>query len=361
MSGGVVERVALLANGSQDSAAGVRAARIAGALDELDVEVLFREGSRLADARRFAAAARRAAVVYAVDLAGAPLLGAVFRSHSAKLVIDTGDAPSAFFQVVRARRSKIAAARLMEAYAYRAASAFVVRGAYHPEYLRERGFRKDVHVVPDGVDLAAFRRVEDDGLREQLGLAGAFTVGIQGHFTWYPELGGGLGWELLHAIALRRDLPLHAVLIGDGQGIPELRRLAGELGISDRLHVIGRVPYESLAPHLAMCDVCLLTQTNDPSSWVRTTGKLPVYLAAGRYVLATRVGTAVDVLPDEMLLDYDGSWDRAYPMRLADAIARVERDPQRAEKGWALRPLAARFDYATIAAEAAAVVRGVAG
>jgi glycosyltransferase involved in cell wall biosynthesis len=162
-------------------------------------------------------------------------------------------------------------------------------------------------------------------------------------------------------MALCPDVPVHALLIGDGDGLPELRRLADELHISDRLHVIGRVPYRSLARYLAICDVCLLTQTNDPSSWVRTTGKLPVYLAAGRYVLATRVGTAVDVLPDEMLLDYDGAWDRNYPKRLANAISRVARDPGRAEKGWALRGAASRFDYRTIATQAAAIVRTLAG
>ena len=86
-----------------------------------------------------------------------------------------------------------------------------------------------------------------------------------------------------------------------------------------------------------------------------------MYLAAGRYLLATRVGTAVDVLPDEMLLDYHGAWDQSYPARLADAIARVERDPARVEKGWALRELAPRFDYRSIAGQAADVVRGVAG
>lgn len=356
-----MRNITFIANGPEGSPAAVRAARIADALHGFDVEVLIRRASRRADGRRYAAAAGRAAVVYAVDLAAAPLLGALFRSRSAKLIIDTGDAPSAFLRVVRARGARIAAAHIMEAYAYRAAGAFVVRGTYHPQFLRAQGFGKEVHVVPDGVDLDAFRPVDGDGLREQLGLTDAFTVGIQGHFTWYPRLGGGLGWELLHAIALRPDLPIHAVLMGDGHGLAELRRLAEELGISDRLHVIGRVPYRSLARYLAICDVCLLTQTNDASSWIRTTGKLPVYLASGRYVLATRVGTAADLLPDEMLLDYHGSWDRSYPARLADAIARVARDPERVEKGWALRELASRFDYRTVAAQAADVVRGVAG
>ena len=105
-----MQKVTLIANGAEGSAAAVRATRIAGALDEFDVEVLFRKGSRLADGRRFAAAARRAAVVYAVDLASAPLLGALFRSSSAELVVDTGDAPSEFLRVVGAPRSEIAAA-----------------------------------------------------------------------------------------------------------------------------------------------------------------------------------------------------------------------------------------------------------
>ena len=207
-----MRKVTLIANGAEGSAAEVRATRIGDALDEFDVDVLCRQGSRLADAGRFAAAARRADVVYAVDLASAPLLGALFRSSSATLVVDTGDAPSAFLRVVDASRAEVAAARLMEAYAYRAAGAFVVRGAHHPRFLREQGCSKDVHVVPDGVDLDAFRLVDGDGLRERLGLTDAFTIGVQGHFTWHARLGGGLGWELLHAIALRPDRPFHAVL-----------------------------------------------------------------------------------------------------------------------------------------------------
>ena len=67
-------KVRLIANGAEGSATEVRATRIAGALDEFDVDVVCRKGSRLADARRFAAAVPRTDVVYAVDLASAPLL-----------------------------------------------------------------------------------------------------------------------------------------------------------------------------------------------------------------------------------------------------------------------------------------------
>ena len=295
-------------------------------------------------------------IAYAVDLAVVPVLAGVAASLRSRFIVDTGDAPAAFFDLVGMGMPRRIAARGLERLAYGAADLIIVRGSHHAHDLRQRGYRR-VRVIPDGVDLAVFRPTEDVELRRRLGLADVFTVGIQGHFTWYPSLGGGMGWELIHAIALRRDLPIHAVIIGDGPGIAELRLLASELGIADRLHVLGRVPYSELPLYLGLCDVCLLTQTNDPSSWVRTTGKLPGYLATGRYVLATRVGTAADVLPDEMLLDYYGSWDLSYPERLAGRIAEVMQDPGWRDKGLALQTLAEQFDYGCVAREAADAIR----
>ena len=321
------------------------------------MRIVHRVGRRAGDGARFAAASVRADAVYAVDLAVVPVaVGAVRAAAGTTLVVDTGDSPADFLRLVSAGRSRVAAARLMERVAFGAADLVVVRGAYHEAQLRAGGV-ENVTVVPDGVDLSVFRPREDADLRRRLGLDGAFTVGIQGYFTWFPALGGGMGWELVHAMAARPDLPLRAVLIGDGPGLAEIRRLAHRLGVGDRVHVVGRVPYADLPRYLGLCDVCLLTLTDDPSSWVRTTGKLPGYLATGRYVVATRVGTAADLLPEEMLLDYHGHWDRSYPGRLAERLAEVVADPDRREKGLALVPLAERFDYDRVAREAAAAIR----
>ena len=38
--------------------------------------------------------------------------------------------------------------------------------------------------------------------------------------------------------------------------------------------------------HLSIMDVCISTQSNDLVGMVRTTGKLPLYLAYGKYVIA---------------------------------------------------------------------------
>ena len=326
-----------------------------------DVRIVHRAGGRAGDGARFAAASARAEVIYAVDLAVAPVVAGVLGSagRGTKLVVDTGDSPADFLRLVSAGRSRVAAARLMERVALGAADLVVVRGAYHRTQLRERGVA-NVTVVPDGVDRTVFRPWEDADLRRRLGLDDAFTVGIQGYFTWFPTLGGGMGWELLQAMVARPDLPIRAVLIGDGPGLAEVRLLAHRLGVGDRVHVIGRVPYADLPRYLGLCDVCLLTLTDDPASWVRTTGKLPGYLAAGRYVLATRVGTAADLLPEEMLLDYHGPWDRAYPERLAERLAEVIADPDRRDKGLAVTALAERFDYDRVARAAADAIRATA-
>jgi glycosyltransferase involved in cell wall biosynthesis len=106
-----------------------------------------------------------------------------------------------------------------------------------------------------------------------------------------------------------------------------------------------------------MMDVCLSTQTNDLPGQVRTTGKLPLYLAAGRYILASKVGEAARVLPEEMLVEYDGTVDRSYPARLADRIERLLADPSILVRGCANVALArTAFDYDVLTNQVASVI-----
>lgn len=348
--------VVFLANGPAGSAAAERGRRIAVATNAR-TRVLHRDAGRLRSVWDLARETRsiHPDLVYCVDLAAVPVAVGALSGRTAQLVVDTGDYPSAFLRQVGAGRAKVAAALMMEEVVYRRANAVVVRGRHHAAVMRGHGVRR-VEVIPDGVDLSVVRPVSDLALRAHLGLDDVLTVGTAGHFTWYEALGGGLGWELVHALARLRDLPVHGVLIGDGPGIAHLRLLAAGLGVEERLHILGRVPYEQYARYLGLIDVCLLTQTNDPSSWVRTTGKLPGYLAAGRFVLASAVGTAVDVLPDEMLIPYEGRWDETYPQKLADRLRSLIADPSRLAAGSDIPSKASEFEYSHIAARAAALI-----
>jgi hypothetical protein len=88
------------------------------------------------------------------------------------------------------------------------------------------------------------------------------------------------------------------------------------------------VPYQQLPSYLNLIDVCLSTQTNDLVGQVRTSGKLPLYLAAGRYVLASEVGEAAFVLERRMLVKYEGVKDTAYPLRLVERIREILHRPE---------------------------------
>lgn len=354
--------VAFAVNGPEGSAAGERAVRIGERMPEATVRVLYRDTGRTGALASMVSSLRDRPpdVVYAMDLAATPIAAWLIGAPRARLIVDTGDTPRQFLDLIQAPLAARCAASVLERVGYRRSSRVVVRGPHHAEQLRSAGHRH-VKVIPDGVDLSFFRPHDVATLRHQLGLADALTVGVQGNFTWYPGLGGGLGWELIEAMGRRRDLDVRAVLIGDGPGIAKLRELAAEHGVAGRVHVMGRVPYRDLPRYLSLCDVCLLTQTDDPSSWARTTGKLPGFLAAGRHIIATRVGTASDLLPEAMLLDYRGSWDRTYPDRLGDRLAELcaDRD-QTIASGLELRTLAATFDYDSIAQHCADEILAVA-
>ncbi len=126
---------------------------------------------------------------------------------------------------------------------------------------------------------------------------------------------------------------MKGVLIGDGSGIPFLREQCRQYGIEDQVIFTGRVAYEALPEYLCAVDICLSTQSNDVVGQVRTTGKLPLYMATGRYVLATRVGEASLVLPDEMLVDYEGVVDPSYPGRLAERLRGLLAEPRPVARG----------------------------
>jgi glycosyltransferase involved in cell wall biosynthesis len=93
---------------------------------------------------------------------------------------------------------------------------------------------------------------------------------------------------------------------------------------------------------------------------VRTTGKLPLYLAADAYVLASDVGEAALVLPREMLVEYRGVVDRDYPAKLAERLRGLLADPDRlALKGANAARAREQFDYGVLVRRVRQVIEGV--
>ena len=169
------------------------------------------------------------------------------------------------------------------------------------------------------------------------------------------------GWDLIEMLRLLKDRPVKGVMIGSGSGITRLKFLCREYGIEDKILFLGHVLYGELPRHLNLIDICLSTQTNNLVGQVRTTGKLPLYLAAGRYILASNVGEAAIILDEEMLVDYQGTKDQNYPLRLSQRVLSVLDHPEKLEcvaRNIALAKT--RFDYAILADRMKQILRAMA-
>jgi glycosyltransferase involved in cell wall biosynthesis len=324
-----------------------------------DATLVCHRGNRLERVRHFLDTLRAARpdIVYIVD----PIYAAVaaiwlYRAtHRTRVVVDTGDL---VYQVAREMGqvgwARLAIVNWAEQTALRMARAIVVRGSFHRELLLKQGYTPSaVTFIPDGVDLSVFHPMDSTDLRGQLGFRpNEIVVGGVGTIDWSTRRRVCFGWDLIESLSLLRDLSVKAILIGDGNGRSILEARAKELGVADGIAFTGCIPYAELPRAINAMDICLLTQLNTPLGWVRTTGKLPLYLACDRYIIASQVGEAARVLePFDMFLPYvGGGRDVEYPLRLAEKIRDLTNHPEQIRlNGKGVKIARQYFDYDALA------------
>ena len=325
-------RVVLLVHGGPESIEAVRARGLIQDYPSDQIQLLFREGSRRAttahwhrDIKRF-----EPDLLYVINTAlpGCPMACWCKLAHGLPFILDTGDA---VFAMARSAGSvstvKLPFFYLTESLTQNLARTIVVRGTRHQEFLRNQGY-PNVALIRDGCHpVTALDEAAVGALRKQLGLNDSFVVGLMGSLVYSPRLGICYGWDLIQALSHLRDFPIKGLMIGDGAGRSWLESQARSHGVADRIVFCGRIPYAEVPLYLNLLDVALSTQTNNLPGQVRTTGKLPEYMAAGRFILASRVGEAALVLPETMLLDYHGDVDPKYPERLATRLREFQGHP----------------------------------
>jgi glycosyltransferase involved in cell wall biosynthesis len=329
--------VVFLVNGPVNGPIGERARSFAERLDDrYQIVVAYRASGRVRSIVEFVTLLKREhpQLCYVFDMAYSGIIAGLIAKMAwgIKLAVDTGDAA---YELARSAGLRgplgLGLTWLMERIALRMADHVVVRGTFHRELLAGRGI--DATVIQDGIDTKTFSAGQAGDVRARLGLDGVLSVGFLGSLVWSQRLQMGYGWDLVEAIRILRDEPVKGILIGAGTARPILEARAREYGLGDRMLFLDPVPYAEVPRYLAAIDVWLSTQTNDIPGNVRTTGKLPLYLAAGRYVLATDVGEAALVLPPEMRIEYRGTVDQEYPARLADRLRGLIRHRERLAAG----------------------------
>jgi glycosyltransferase involved in cell wall biosynthesis len=178
-------------------------------------------------------------------------------------------------------------------------------------------------VVRLGIELEERVAGERNGRAESrryLGIPdGRFAVGWIGRMTGVKRTD-----DVLVSFKQLRDDGVDAVLcmVGDGPDRRQLERRAKELGLIRETLFLGY--QEDVAPYYAAFDALVLPSGNEgtPVSVIEA-------LAAGRPVVATRVGGVPDVVRDgeDGFLVEAGATDE-----LAERLARLARDPQLRER-----------------------------
>ncbi len=132
-------------------------------------------------------------------------------------------------------------------------------------------------------------------IREQLGIPESTLVfGLVGSLTWNRRIGYCYGQELVRAVMRTGREDVRVLVVGDGDGLPNLAELAGsERG--RRVLLPGRVPREEVGAYLQAMDVASLPQSVDRVGSFRYTTKLSEYLAAGLPVVTSQIPAAYDL------------------------------------------------------------------
>ncbi len=267
------------------------------------------------------------------------LTGLIGRGMGKKFIYEAGDVDCT---LARSQRKLIGSAIicLFEYAALHFSHLTVVRGTYHRKYLKKKKIKK-ICVIRDSIEIKNIPS-ERVTLKKMYNLTDKLTIGICGNFIWNPRLKNTYGWEILKALSILKDKRVYGVFIGNGNGIPHLKAMAREMGVEDRVVFTGRVPPDKVLEYLSIIDIATSTQFGEVG-WVRTTAKLPTYLGTERYILASDVGEAHLLLPEEFRLPYKGIIDENYPYLIAKRIKKILNHPEILNHRKGLKKIAEKY------------------
>ena len=105
--------------------------------------------------------------------------------------------------------------------------------------------------------------------------------------------------------AQRPDLDIRLDLYGRGDTEPELRALAAELGIADRLTFHGRIPIDDVPAAVAAADIGLAPTRFDRFTSITLSTKVYEYAAMGKPVVASRLPMVAATFPAGTVASYE--------------------------------------------------------
>jgi PEP-CTERM/exosortase A-associated glycosyltransferase len=186
--------------------------------------------------------------------------------------------------------------RALETYALKNADAVTTICEGLRRDIVARGIAADkVTVIPNAVDIDKFAvgGVADQALKHKLGLQDMRLIGFIGSFYAYEGLD-----VLLRAVpAMLARLPdLRVLLVGGGPQDAQLRQLAKDLNIADKVVFTGRVPHEQVQQYYDLLDVLVYPRLSMRLTDLVTPLKPLEAMAQGRVLAASDVGGHLELI-----------------------------------------------------------------
>lgn len=181
---------------------------------------------------------------------------------------------------------------------YMSADAVIANSEFTRQSLLRLGVPKErICKITPGVHVERFQPAACDAdLRNSYGLKEKLILLTVARLV--PRKGHRLVMQALSK--LKAKFPnAHYLIVGKGPEEPELRKLASEFGISDRVIFAGYVPAEKLPEFYRLCDIVVMPNRVDETGDLEGFGM--VFLeanAAGKPAVAGRTGGAAEAVAD---------------------------------------------------------------
>lgn len=152
-------------------------------------------------------------------------------------------------------------------------------------------------VNPNGVNPERFRPgAGGELIRSRYDLGDRLVVGFVGSFNHYQ----GTPVLMRAAPEVCRQADARFLLIGYGELIAATRAAAEDEGISKQVVFTDRIPVDDVPAYVDACDIAVAPMVPNPdgSDFFNSPVKIFEYMAAGRAIVASRLGQIVDVIEE---------------------------------------------------------------
>ena len=107
------------------------------------------------------------------------------------------------------------------------------------------------------------------------------------------------------ALAKERVPGIEFRFMGGGSHLARVLALSKELGVEDRVHYLGFVPFDQMVEEILLADVCVVAVEKNPYSVLVHTNKMFEYIALEKPVVLSRLDAVAAFLPDDAALYFE--------------------------------------------------------